>query len=84
MQAKLNIPDEMADKVSSWEDGQTYQVSITQTAPGQFDLAGVEDEDADETKAEGGKEEDMGGGSDMGKMHDNPAIAIVMMKKKKA
>ena len=81
MDAKLSIPTELEDKVNGWQDGETYQVSVTQTSPGVLELASVEDEGDAETKDEGGTEE-----GDQSKMMDemptkNPAIAIVMAKK---
>lgn len=41
MQITVNVPDELADKVSQWEDGQDYDVTITQTGPEEFDLKSI-------------------------------------------
>jgi hypothetical protein len=75
----VNVPPDQSDAVAAWEDGQEYQITVRQTAPGALDLVSVESEDAAETGDEKGVEEGGMGGM-MGKPTKNPAVAIVMGK----
>lgn len=38
MKLTINVPDEMAEDVSAWEDGADYSIKVTQTSDGQFNL----------------------------------------------
>jgi hypothetical protein len=77
MQLMVNVPPDQADAVNSWEDGKSYDVTVKQTGPMQFDLVKVDGENTDDEESEDeGEPETSEGGS------KNPAIAIVMASKK--
>lgn len=55
MKLTINVPDEMAEDVSAWEDGADYSIKVTQTSDGQFNLveaAAAEPSVEDETVVE--------------------------------
>lgn len=72
----IAVPTEQQDAVASWQDGESYTVTIKQTGPGQFDLVSVEPESPAEDKTETGE----GGPA----MDENPAMDTVMKQKKGA
>lgn len=57
MKLTINVPDEMVEAVSAWEDGMDYTIKATQTGNGNFELvtaeaAPVEDETVVEEETE--------------------------------
>lgn len=70
----LAVPAEQQSDVAQWQDGETYTITVKQTAPGQLELVSTQADD-ESTEAD-----ETGAAPDMSKS-DNPAIAIVMSKK---
>lgn len=58
MTITIEVPDgsPKAEEMAAWKDGETYDLSVVQTAPGKFDIAESESkaEDATETEEEPG------------------------------
>lgn len=50
----INVPDDQDAEVSAWEDGKSYNLTVTQTGPLTFDLVSTAPEEAEPT--EGGTE----------------------------
>jgi hypothetical protein len=76
------VPPEQQSDVDSWADGEQYNLVVKQTGPGQFEL--VSSSDAEGPNEDKGETDETDGGAAPGDMHDNPAVAVVMMKKKGA
>jgi len=80
-QITLNVPDEMAQDVAAWKDGQNYDLTVTQTAPGQLTLVSSKPSEPD---ADDESDDDSDNAPDTSNMPSkNPAIAIVMAKSAK-
>lgn len=83
----VNVPEDQQDAVSQWTDGETYQITVKQKAPGEFDLVSVDgegseppnDTDAKEESTEPGSMADTGGTTIPSK---NPAVASLIMSKR--
>lgn len=92
MKLIITVPDSRVDDVADWTDGQQYNLVVTQTGPGRYDLVSS-------SEAEGGGEDAAGDESDAGEaggdmtpgsMSDtagttipitNPAVAAMARKK---
>lgn len=69
----IAVPADQQSAVATWQDGETYTITVKQTAPGQLELVSTETEGAAEDAAdttEGASE--------------NPAMDAVMASKKGA
>jgi hypothetical protein len=40
----INVPPELQQQIQNWMDGENYQITISQTGPGQFELVSVDTE----------------------------------------
>lgn len=90
----VNIPADLQEQISNWSDGETYQVTLTQTGPMQFDLASIDGEgQGDTAQPEPGTDDsdENGAGAPPGSMADtggttipskNPAVAALIMTKR--
>jgi len=79
------IPEDQADQVDAWTDGQSYQITVQQTGPGQFQLVSIDGQpDTDDNQqpetnaAMPGSAADVGGTTIPSK---NPAITNLMAQK---
>lgn len=77
-QLTVNVPDEMANDVNSWQDGKSYQVTVKQTGAGQFDLVSVDNTDTESNMDNKG--EGAGDAEAANPASPNPAVAILMKK----
>lgn len=80
----VELPEELQDQVANWKDGQQYQVTLTQTGPGQFTMASVDNENAGDDD-EGSDDMSPGSTADTGGTTiptTNPAIASLIGRRK--
>lgn len=84
----VNIPQELQEQVAQWQDGGSYQCTLTQTGEGQFDLASIEGENAEQPgptndttpeRTNPGSMNDIGGTTIPSK---NPAVANLIMSRR--
>lgn len=59
MTLTIEVPDSMSDKVSAWEDGRSYELSVTQDSEGMFTLNSGEAESQEEPSEDMGSMQDM-------------------------
>ena len=87
MDITITVPDEMQDQINSWKDGEDYDITINQTAAGQFTLVSVNDDPSEDTEPADNESGEMNPGG----MNDtagttiptkNPAVTALIMSKK--
>lgn len=91
MTLTIEVPEELVDEVSSWQDGQAYTLNVTQSGAGTFDLtSGEAADEGDQPEKAGPTDQAMAPDMTPGSMSDtagttipttNPAVAALARKK---